>query len=152
MITHIIYSYCIPSQNKTKSKLQFKESAKASFFLILKKKTLHATHLLKLLDKICKYEMDQVSIVEDTERTPLCPKINRRTRWNHYTLWTSLKSGVYLLQATDLDARASRVNALHSLCLIVMEYHLLNMYLKATICHIIMTKTVCSTGSTYTDD
>ena len=85
MITHTIYLYCIPSQNKTKSKWQFKESAKASFFLILKKKTLHATHLLKLLDKICKYEMDQVSIAEDTERTPLCPKIHRRTRWNHYT-------------------------------------------------------------------
>ena len=31
--------------------------------------TLHATHLLKLLDKMCKYEMDPASIVEDTERT-----------------------------------------------------------------------------------
>ena len=31
-------------------------------------------------------------------------------------------------------------NALHSLCRIVMEYHLLNMYLKAIICHIIMAK------------
>ena len=45
-----------------------------------------------------------------------------------------------LLQATDLDARASRVNALHSLCRIVMEYHLLNMYLKTNNCHIIMAK------------
>ena len=47
-----------------------------------------------------------------------------------------------LLQATDLDARTSRVNALHSLCQsrIVMEYYLLNMYLKTNICHIIMAK------------
>ena len=43
-------------------------------------------------------------------------------------------------QATGLDARASRVNVLHSLCRIVMEYYLSNMFLKATICHIIMAK------------
>ena len=38
---------------------------------ILKKKlqALQATHLLKLLDKMCKYEMDPTSIVEDTEQT-----------------------------------------------------------------------------------
>ena len=63
-------SYWIPSQNKTVS-YKFKEFAKTSNFLSLKgkkkkKKTLHATHLLKLLDKVCKYEMDPVSIVEDT--------------------------------------------------------------------------------------
>ena len=33
------------------------------------KKNIHATHLVELLDKMCKYEMDAVSIVEDTERT-----------------------------------------------------------------------------------
>ena len=33
-------------------------------------KTLHTTHLLGLLDKMCKYEMDPTSIVEDTEQTP----------------------------------------------------------------------------------
>ena len=37
-----------------------------SNFLILKR-ALHATHLLKLLDKMCKYEMDPMSIVEDTD-------------------------------------------------------------------------------------
>ena len=31
------------------------------------KQTLHATHLLELLDKMCKYEMDPMSIVEDTD-------------------------------------------------------------------------------------
>ena len=51
------------------------------FFYLLKKK-LHATHFLKLFDKICKYEMDPASIVEDTEGTPFCPQMDRRTRWN----------------------------------------------------------------------
>ena len=32
-------------------------------------KHLQATHLLNMLDKMYKYEMDPVSIVEDTERT-----------------------------------------------------------------------------------
>ena len=40
-------------------------------------KTQHATHLLKLVDKMCKYEMDPVSIVEDTERTQFCPQTDR---------------------------------------------------------------------------
>ena len=33
------------------------------------KQTWHATYLLKLFDKMCKYEMDPASIVEDTEQT-----------------------------------------------------------------------------------
>ena len=41
--------------------------------------TQHATHLLKLVDKMCKYEMDPTSIVEDTERTRFCPQTDRRT-------------------------------------------------------------------------
>ena len=53
---------------------KFKEIAKNSNSLILKKKKkkkniLHATHQPKLLDKMCKYEKDLASIVEDTERT-----------------------------------------------------------------------------------
>ena len=32
-----------------------------------------------MLDKICKYEMDSMSIVEDTERTPFYPQTDRRT-------------------------------------------------------------------------
>ena len=48
-----------------------------SIFFILKKKTLCETHLLKLLAKMCKYEMDPASIVEDTERTQFCPQMDR---------------------------------------------------------------------------
>ena len=40
------------------------------------KQTLQATHFLKLLDKMCKYEMDPTSIVEDTEQTRFCPQMD----------------------------------------------------------------------------
>ena len=40
---------------------------------------MYVTHLLKLLDKICKYEMYPASIVEDTEQTPFRPHTDRRT-------------------------------------------------------------------------
>ena len=43
------------------------------------KRALQPTHLLKLLDKMCKYEMDPMSIVEDTERTRFCPQTDRQT-------------------------------------------------------------------------
>ena len=38
-----------------------------------------------MLDQMCKYEMDPTGIVDDTERTRLCPQTDRRTRWNQYT-------------------------------------------------------------------
>ena len=56
---------------------KYKEFAQITNFLILKQ-TLHATHLLKLLDNMCKYEMDPTSIVKDTERTRFCPQTDRR--------------------------------------------------------------------------
>ena len=34
---------------------------------------------MKLVDKMCKYEMDLASIVEDTERTRFCPQTDRWT-------------------------------------------------------------------------
>ena len=43
------------------------------------------THLLKLLDKMCKYEMDPASIVEDTERTPFCPHTDGQTEGRRET-------------------------------------------------------------------
>ena len=76
MITHTIESYLIPSQKKTKSKLQIYITHQ-NFWIL--KQPLYRTHLLKLLDKMCKYEMDPMSIVEDTERTRFCPQTDRRT-------------------------------------------------------------------------
>ena len=65
MITHTSVLHQIPSQNKTKSKLQI---LKNSNFDILQE-TWYATHLLKLLDKMYKYEMDPTWTVGATERT-----------------------------------------------------------------------------------
>ena len=50
---------------------KFKEFAK------ILKQLLHATHLLKLLDKMWKYEMDPMSIVDDTELTRFCPQTDK---------------------------------------------------------------------------
>ena len=36
------------------------------------------THLLKFVDKLCKYEMSAASTVEDTHRTRFCPQTDRR--------------------------------------------------------------------------
>ena len=36
------------------------------------------THLLMLLDKMCKYEMVPRRIIEDTERTRFCPQTDKK--------------------------------------------------------------------------
>ena len=66
MITHTSDSHQIPSQNKTKSKLQ-------------KKENLHATHLLKLRDKMFKYEMGPTRTLGATERTRDAEQTDGRT-------------------------------------------------------------------------
>ena len=90
MITHTTTElYWIPSQSQS---YKFKEFDKTSNSIMLKQ-SLHHTHPLKLFDRMCIYEMDLVSIVEDTERTWFCPQMDRRmglptdrqTRWNQYT-------------------------------------------------------------------
>ena len=65
--------YRIPSKTKPKSKWQiWKINAKNSYIEILQI-TLHATHVLELLDKMYKYDIDSASIVEDTEQTGFRP-------------------------------------------------------------------------------
>ena len=53
----------------------FKEIAQNSNFGI-KKKNQRRTHHLRLVDKMCKYEMEPGSIVEDTEQTRFCPQMD----------------------------------------------------------------------------
>ena len=52
------------------------------------KKNGHSTHLQNLVDNMCKYEIDQASIVESTEQTWFCPQADRwtdrQTRWNQF--------------------------------------------------------------------
>ena len=84
----------IRSQVKTKQteSYKLKKIAKYSKFEILHK-TLHAAHLLKLLDKMYKYEMDPTRTVGATERTHDAGwtdgQTNKRTdrpmEWNQYT-------------------------------------------------------------------
>ena len=91
------YPPCWPVHIRLKVKTRqsqnykFKEFAKTSNFWILIKKTLHATHLLKLLDKMCKYEMEPASITEDTEQTWFCPQTDRQTEeWTDWQGETSI--------------------------------------------------------------
>ena len=66
-------------------------TTKKSNYGILQK-LLHAIHLLKLLNKMCEYEMDVAGIVEIIQWTQFCPQItNRRTEW--HPISTSLKLG-----------------------------------------------------------
>ena len=93
MITHTSDSHQIPSQNKTKSKLQILKNAKNSNLLILQEK-LHMTHLLKLLDMMYKYEMDPTRTIGTTDWTRDAGRTrdgrtdgltDGRTEWNQYT-------------------------------------------------------------------
>ena len=84
----LISSNWIPSQNKTVKVTNLKNLPKLQIFNF-EKKTLHTTHLLKLLDKMCKHEKDLASIVEDTEQTNSVHWLtdrqrDRRTSWNQY--------------------------------------------------------------------
>ena len=62
-------------QDKLKT-TNLKKMPKIQMSIILQK-SLYATYLLKWLDMIYKYEMDPVSIVEDTEQTPFLPQTDR---------------------------------------------------------------------------
>ena len=93
------------SQVKTRQSHSYKCKgfAKTSNFFNFKKKTLRPTHLLKLLDKMCKYEMDPASIVEDTERTWFCTQTERWTYGQTdkvkpvYPASTSLSRGIIIM-------------------------------------------------------
>ena len=90
MITHTSDSHQITSQNKTKSKLQILKKLPRIQIL---QETLHTKNLLKLLDKMHKYEMDStrtvgatecttmkwIQWVEDTQQTRFLPQMNRQT-------------------------------------------------------------------------
>ena len=67
----------IGSQVKTRPSQIYKKFAKNSNFGILQI-VWHAKHQ-KLLDKMCKYEMDLASIVEDTKWTRFCPQTDGGT-------------------------------------------------------------------------
>ena len=66
-----------------------KKNSNLNFF----HKTQHVAHHLKLVDKMCIYEMDPASIVEDTEQIWFCPQMDRWTnggmdRWTRRKQYT----------------------------------------------------------------
>ena len=82
-----------------------KEFAKISNLWILKQ-TLHKTDFLKLLDKMCKYEMDPMSIVEVTERTRFCPQ----TDGHLWRIWSQLPwSKLHRILASSFLSSSYRV-------------------------------------------
>ena len=88
MITHTRDSHQIQVKTRQSQSYKFKKIAKNSNFQILWA-TLHATHFLKLLDKMCKYETDPARTVGVTERTQDAGRTDGqtdgRTEWNQYT-------------------------------------------------------------------
>ena len=77
MITHTIDQFTLNPKSKQDKVINLKKLLKFQIFQFWKK-TLHATQFLKLLDKMCKFEMDTANIVEDTEQTRFCPQTDRR--------------------------------------------------------------------------
>ena len=72
---------------RLRSETNFKKCKKNEFKIL--QETLHATHRLKLLDKMYKYEMDPTKTVGATERTrgagQTDGQTDGRTEWNQYT-------------------------------------------------------------------
>ena len=91
MITHTIKSYWIPSQKKTVKVGNLKNSPKFQNL----KQTLHVTHLLKLLEKMRKYEKDPMNIVERYKADNILSTDGQTDKVKPvYPLSTSLKRGV----------------------------------------------------------
>ena len=88
MVTHTRDSRQIPSQKRWSQSYKFLKIAKYSNFKILQE-TWHTTHLLKLLYKMYKYEMDPTRTVGATERTRDVGRtdgqMDGRAEWNQYT-------------------------------------------------------------------
>ena len=70
------YHWVILDPKSKEDKVKVTNLKNSPKFQILKR-ALHTTHFLELLDNMCKYEMDPMSIVEDTERTRLCPQTDK---------------------------------------------------------------------------
>ena len=70
------YFFILDAKSKRDMVKALKKLPNFKFFNFEK---LHTPHLLKLLGKLCKYEIDPASIAEDTKRIRLCPQTGRRT-------------------------------------------------------------------------
>ena len=98
---------------------KFKEIVKNSNFWNINN-TKHETYLLKLVDKMCKYEMNLASIVEDTDWTWFCPQRDRWTHvsWYEQTVWTDGQSETSLPHFNFIRGQESSMvdNMLYDFC------------------------------------
>ena len=90
LVVHIRFQVKI----KTKLKLQILKIDKASNFIVLQQ-TVHTTYVLKLLDKMYKYEMDPTRIVGATEQTRDAGQTDGRTD-GQTDGWTDGVQTIYL--------------------------------------------------------
>ena len=82
---------------------KFKKNAKNSTFEIMQE-TLHVTHPMKLLDKMCKYEMDPTRTVGATEWTRDVGQTNGRTDGSE----TNIPPYNFVVQGVSLCSRPKR--------------------------------------------
>ena len=87
-----------------RSQVKRRQSQSSNFKIL--QETLHVTHLLKLVDKMCKYEIDLTRTVGATERTRdggrMDGQTDGRTEWNQDTP-QQLRCSVGYNQTTNID-------------------------------------------------
>ena len=81
MIIHTTDSHQIPSHKVT----NFEKLLKIQILTFCKKLNPRPWHLLKLIDKVYKCEIDPTKTVGATERTRDVGRTDGRTEWNQYT-------------------------------------------------------------------
>ena len=78
------------------------------------KKALHTTHILNLLDRMCKCEMDPASIMEVTEWTLFCPQTDGQTTWNQYPLFNFVEAEGIIMSMCSVPRHDLKVYSLLS--------------------------------------
>ena len=71
---------------------------------------LYMPHLLKLLDMMCKYEMDPMSIVEDTEQTRFCPQTDGQGETSKPLFQLCWSGGIIMINVTGKSVGYPQVN------------------------------------------
>ena len=101
------YSYYgfISDPHSKQDKVKVTNSIILPKFKILEfgKKALHTTHILNLLDRMCKCEMDPASIMEVTEWTlhVFCPQTDGQTTWNQYPPFNFVETEGIIMSITQ---------------------------------------------------
>ena len=98
----------IPSQNKTKSKLQSLQNCQKFKFLKFCNE-IYTGHILKLLDKMYKYELDPTRTVGITERTWDAGQTDGQSETNNFVVYNHLS--ILRLKLNHVSKRGPRIFA-----------------------------------------